>query len=84
MNLTKTIKAPSQCELVLQRLRDRSGLWVPMPELHRASGSLAVHSRISDLRRRGYNIEHRNRNASRPDGGRWIHSEYRLVEEVAA
>lgn len=46
----------TQCELILARLEAARGAWVPMPELCRISGSLAVHSRIADLRERGYRI----------------------------
>ena len=53
-----------------------SGEWVAMPELCRASGSFNVHSRISDLRKQGHNIEHRNRR-----DGRTVCSEYRLRRE---
>jgi hypothetical protein len=34
-----------------------AGGWVSMPDLVRCSGSYNVHSRISDLRKRGLNIE---------------------------
>jgi hypothetical protein len=50
----------SQCELILARLALTPGQWVPMPELAEHSGAYAVHSRISDLRKNGHNIEHKN------------------------
>lgn len=65
----------SQCDRIEAVLRSRIGEWVPMPELWRASGAMAVHSRISDLRKRGLDIEHRNEVAA----GRVTHSFYRLV-----
>jgi len=46
-----------------------------MPLLARASGGYAVHSRISDLRARGFNIEHHNERV-----GRVCRSFYKLVE----
>ena len=66
----------SQCDRIERVLRDRAGEWVPMPDLWRASGAFAVHSRISDLRRRGLAIEHRNERKS-ADGS--THSFYRLT-----
>lgn len=63
----------SQCELILAELQRRAGAWVSLPELARVSNSMAVHSRIADLRARGASIEHRNQRV-----GRMIHSSYRL------
>lgn len=74
--MTTTHPAPvgaSQNELILTALE--SGEWVPMPTLCLASGSYNVHSRISDLRRAGYQIQQRNSRC-----GRAIHSEYRLMK----
>lgn len=65
----------SQCECILSALREHSGSWVAMPLLARASGGYAVHSRISDLRARGFNIEHHNERV-----GRVCRSFYKLVE----
>lgn len=64
----------SQCDKVLARLEDSSGAWVSLPELVRVSGAYAVHSRVSDLRKRGYVIEQANEHV---DG--LVHSSYRLV-----
>jgi len=47
----------SQAAAILARLLETPGAWVPMPELAAISGAYAVHSRISDLRKRGYTIE---------------------------
>lgn len=47
----------SQAAAILARLLETPGAWVPMPELAAISGAYAVHSRISDLRKRGYHIE---------------------------
>lgn len=65
----------SQCEKILGRLQRTPGEWVPMPALVRLSGGFAVHSRIADLRQRGYRIDHQNRRL-----GRKIHSYYRIAD----
>ena len=64
----------TQCDLILAELERADGGWVSLPRLHTASGSMAVHSRIADLRGRGHAIEHRNERK-----GRTIHSSYRLI-----
>jgi len=49
-----------------------------MVDLWKASGAFAVHSRISDLRQRGYTIDQKNvRTADRA-----IHSYYRLRQNM--
>jgi len=74
----------SQCECILAVLQRAIGQldgWVAMPRLARESGAYAVHSRISELRKRGHRIEQRSTRLT--DGT--IASEYRLEpEEVAA
>jgi len=65
----------SQCDRILDRLQRTPGEWVPMPALARVAGAYAVHSRISDLRSKGYRIDHENRQT-----GRKIHSFYRLAD----
>lgn len=67
----------SQCDLVLAELRRTPGRWLPMPALAAACGGYAVHSRVSDLRKRGHQIEHRNERH-----GKTVHSFYRLATEV--
>lgn len=47
----------SQCDKILAALQSQSGRWVSMPLLSRLSDSLNVHSRISDLRKKGHQIE---------------------------
>jgi len=47
----------SQNRKILSHLRRKIGKWVSMPKLSRASGSLNIHSRISDLRNMGLPIE---------------------------
>ncbi len=66
----------SQCALIRARLEEATGEWVGTLELHQLSGSLAVHSRIADLRAAGLAIENRVETVR----GR-KHSFYRLVEE---
>jgi biotin operon repressor len=65
----------SQCDRILDALQDARGDWVSMPELARVSGAYAVHSRVADLRARGFHVEHRS---ERGEDGRTIHSFYRL------
>lgn len=68
----------SQCDAILARLRLARGAWVPMPILAAESGAYAVHSRISDLRRRGHRIP-RPRITRAEDGT--VCSEYCLIED---
>lgn len=49
-------KGVSQCAKILYALAAKEGEWVEMPDLWRASGAFAVHSRIADLRKRGLKI----------------------------
>ena len=65
----------SQCDKILARLQAANGEWVSMLDLWICSGSMAIHSRISDLRKRGHTIEQSNRN----NHGRKVHSFYKLV-----
>jgi hypothetical protein len=51
---------PSQCDLILATLLTAPGHWFDMRHLGNVSGSRNVHSRVSDLRKRGHSIEHRN------------------------
>lgn len=67
---------PSQCRLILAELIRRHGQWVPMPELVAASGAYAVHSRISNLRAYGLQIE------TKIEGCRPRKSFYRLVSPL--
>jgi len=64
----------SQCDLIIAALLMHRGEWVSMLDLHRVSGSMAVHSRIADLRRRGHLIEQRSDHSS----GK-VHSYYRVL-----
>lgn len=47
----------TQAAQILARLMESRGEWVPMPELAALSGAYAVHSRVSELRERGYHIQ---------------------------
>lgn len=49
----------SQSKCILRRLKRHRGKWVSLQTLWRASGSMAVHSRIAELRDRGEVIESR-------------------------
>jgi hypothetical protein len=52
--------------------------WVTLPQLVAISGGYAVHSRVADLRKRGYDIEQTSvRRAGK------VHSFYRLRREIA-
>lgn len=68
-----TTHGTSQCAQILAMLQERRGDWVSVLKLASLSGSLAVHSRITDLRKQGYTIEQQSHRS-----GRKIHSEYRL------
>jgi hypothetical protein len=70
---TAETKVSSQCDSILARLHWRAD-WVPMPELVECSGSYNVHSRIAELRKRGYQIEQRSERE-----GRTVKSSYRIV-----
>ena len=64
----------SQNAAILACLTENSGEWVSVLRLQQVSGSIAVHSRIADLRARGHSIANRT---ERPAG--ICHSFYRLL-----
>ena len=66
----------SQCACILAELEASAGEWVTLIRLHAVSGSMAVHSRINDLRQRGHRIEQRNERVKR-----MVHSFYRLTSQ---
>lgn len=68
-------RRPSQCDRLLSILAD--GRWHNSADLHRQVFCV-LHSRISELRRRGYVIERRGQGAGAE------HYDYRLVEHVEA
>jgi hypothetical protein len=77
MNQTQYVAAnagKSQADRILGALRHAAG-WAHLPDLVKASGAYAVHSRIADLRKRGHRIEHESVHR-----GRAVHSFYRLIE----
>ena len=67
----------SQCACILAELEANPGAWVSLVRLHAVSGSMAVHSRINDLRQRGHRIEHKNERVKK-----MTHSSYRLTSEL--
>jgi len=67
----------SQCDAILAELQRSNGEWVAMPHLASVSGSYNVHSRVSDLRKAGHNVEQRNERK-----GRMHHSFYRLKSNI--
>lgn len=73
----------SQNDAVLRRLQAEPNKWISLPQLEEAtrvsciSRSSAIHSRINDLRNRGYNIK----NKVEQDGHK-RKSYYKLKEEL--
>jgi hypothetical protein len=65
----------TQCEIILARLEQARGAWVPMVELAAEASCYAVHSRIADLRRRGHRIPPPRQTRV----GRACHTEYQLL-----
>lgn len=66
----------SQADRILAYLRQgQPAGWAHLPDLVKTSGSYAVHSRIADLRKRGYRIEQMSVHQ-----GRAVHSFYKLIE----
>jgi phage terminase small subunit len=49
--------AEAQTDKVLEYLTRFRNMWVHMPELAKYCGGYAVHSRVADLRKRGYIID---------------------------
>ena len=74
MNHPSLTAGTSQCDRILAALRAAPGQWVSLPALYQASGSMAVHSRINDLRKRGHLIENQA-----PVKNRKCLSSYRLI-----
>jgi len=73
----------SQCARILAHLEANKNQWVSMPILARIgsgspNGFCVVHSRISDLRKQGHDIQHSNKHE-----GQQIHSAYKLLSVVA-
>ena len=66
---------PSQEDKILDFLQAQLDQWVPMPHLWSISGSMACHSRIAALRKRGCNIINKVERAE--DGTK--HSFYKLL-----
>lgn len=66
-------KSPTQSEMILRELLSSTRDWVPMPRLAEVSGAYAVHSRVAELRGKGFAIE------CRQEGRRPRKSFYRLL-----
>lgn len=64
----------TQCDSILAALQAANGQEVGLFDLYLASGSLAVATRVSNLRLDGHNIECRTERKQRQ-----IHSYYRLI-----
>jgi hypothetical protein len=64
----------SQNAIIEAQLTAKRGEWVAMPLLAEASGSYVIHSRISDLRAKGLQIESKTERH-----GKKNHSFYRLI-----
>jgi len=69
----------TQNSKILAELLANKGDWIPMPHLVEVSGSYNVHSRISDLRAHGHDIENK-----RQLKGRTLLSYYRIPEPAQA
>ncbi len=70
----QTNTGSTQNAKVLAELKAMANQWVPMPHWYYMSGSMAIHSRINDLRQEGHIIEHKSTRS-----GRTVHSFYKLV-----
>jgi hypothetical protein len=79
MNHPSLAAGTSQCSRILAALQSAPGEWVSLPALWKASGSMAVHSRINDLRKRGHIIENQA-----PVKNRKCLSSYRLIIPATA
>ena len=77
LEFTARAGGKSQADKILERLLQTPGEWVPMPELYQVSGAFAVHSRVSDLRKRHFKIEQQNVLMNGVQ-----HSYYRLVPNL--
>ena len=66
---------PSQEDIILDCLQANLGKEVPMPRLYEISGSMAIHSRIASIRKRGVRIINRMDRSTRP-----YKSFYQLVQ----
>jgi hypothetical protein len=66
----------SQTDKLIDRLQTDLGTWVSLPTLVGYTGAYAVHSRVSDARKRGCVIEQKT--VRQEDGSN--HSFYRLLQ----
>lgn len=65
----------SQADKLIFYLEKHRGEWIGLPTLVSVCGGYAVHSRASDVRKRGYEVEQKN-NRDMETGK--IHSFYRI------
>ena len=78
---TETKKGPrvgSQSSRILDALKD--GKWTSINEIHRRAGTSRLNSRVSDLRKQGFKIEHREVKG-KPRAS--LRHQYRLVDRPA-
>jgi len=75
----------TQCDLILTALRAAKGDWVTMWDLYEASGAMAVHSRIADLRKRGHQIDQWSDSVRSQRSHRLVkRSHYKLTHDAEA
>ena len=67
----------SQNQKIIECLSRHTGAWVTLPYLMIISGSANVHSRISELRSKGYDIKQENDPHYK---GNDKHSQYMLID----
>lgn len=76
MTFTALALGESQTDRLIAHLLANRGNWVPLPELVGVCGGYAIHSRASDARKRGYDVE---QSSNVEPGTRKVHSFYRLL-----
>jgi hypothetical protein len=60
-------------------MRAREGVWIDGRELAKVAGAYAWRTRVSDLRKRGYQVANRKRHVAYAGGSHYTISEYRLT-----
>lgn len=71
----------SQTDKLIAYLEKHRGEWMPLPTLVAVCGGYAIHSRASDARKLGYNVEQKSYRDF--DTGK-IHSYYRIPAQQEA
>ena len=59
--------------------RERPNVWIDGRELATIAGAYAWRSRCADVRRRGHQIDNRQRRVKKSDGTSYVISEYRYT-----